>query len=310
MHGPLDQPRGPLPTRALQPLHLQVNLAGTLGEQPQQLLGQALELPVAVGVRSCPLNPECPGQLPLVGGPVDRVGGQPMPIQVAAIQRGPAAVRPLHPVGHHQVGVQQRVAFSGRPVVEPNRQQPPSGHMLDTSVAAAGAQVLVQVAGRFGQSRVMGGQHRPAGGRIPEAVQDRHALGRPQNHIERGHGVAAMGPAQQLPGAWVPALEHPLEPRRRCFALQPQRAGAGAVPPAWGLAVAGQVRLVVGGQLAGVVRLPPHRQLGDVGHHPAAPLPAAVGASNAPVVHCSSDDYGSSVERTATLHPLWRCRAA
>jgi hypothetical protein len=45
------------------------------------------------------------------------------------------------------------------------------------------------------------------------------------------------------------ALEHGLEPRRRCFALQPEGAGAGAVPAAWGLTVTGQVLLVVGGQL-------------------------------------------------------------
>jgi hypothetical protein len=37
-----------------------------------------------------------------------------------------------------------------------------------------------------------------------------------------------------------------------------------------------------------------------------APLPpAAAGASNAPVVHCCPRmNFGSSVERTATLHPL------
>jgi hypothetical protein len=66
-----------------------------------------------------------------------------------------------------------------------------------------------------------------------------------------------------------------------------QAAGAGAVPPAWGLAVAGQVLFVVGGQLAGVILLPPHRQLGDVDDHPDHSPPAIVGASNAPVVHCS-----------------------
>jgi hypothetical protein len=48
--------------------------------------------------------------------------------------------------------------------------------------------------------------------------------------------------------------------------------GTGAVPPAWTLTVAGQIRFVVGGQLAGVVRLTAHRQLRDVGHHP--PLPS------------------------------------
>jgi hypothetical protein len=48
------------------------------------------------------------------------------------------------------VGVQQWVARLGCPVVEADRQQPLSGHVLDTAVAAAGAQVLVQVADRLG----------------------------------------------------------------------------------------------------------------------------------------------------------------
>jgi hypothetical protein len=88
-----------------------------------------------------------------------------------------------------------------------------------------------------------------------------------------------MGAAQQLAGSGVAPLEHGLEPGHRCFALQPEGRGGGAVPAAWGLAVAGQVLFVVGGQLAGVVGLPAHRQLGDIGHHLAASLPAFVGAS-------------------------------
>ena len=185
-----------------------------------------------------------------------------------AVQGRPASVRPLDPVGHHQMGMQQRIAFSGRPVVEADRQQPLSGHMLDTAMATAGPQVLIQVGNGLGQPGMMGGEHRPAGGRIPQAVEDRDALGRPQHHVEGRHGVAAMRTAQQLPRRRVPAFEHGLEPRRRCFALQRQTAGAGAVPPAWGLPVTRQILLVVGGQLAGVVGLPPHGELGDVGHHP------------------------------------------
>jgi hypothetical protein len=76
------------------------------------------------------------------------------------------------------------------------------------------------------------------------------------------------GAAEELPGVGVAALEHPPEARRRCFALQPQGGGAGAVPAAWGLAAARQVLLVVGDQLAGVVGLPAYRELDDVGHHP------------------------------------------
>jgi hypothetical protein len=176
------------------------------------------------------------------------------------------------------MGMQKRIALSGRPVVEPDRQHSLSGHVLDTAVAAAGPQVLVQVADRLGQPRVVSRQHRPASGRIAEAVEDRDALGGPQHHVKGGHSVAAMRATQELASGGVAALEHGLEPGRRCFALQPDAAGAGAVPAAWTLTVAGEVLLVVGGQLAGVVLLPTNRELGDVGHHPAAPLPALVAA--------------------------------
>jgi thiol-disulfide isomerase/thioredoxin len=164
----------------------------------------------------------------------------------------------------------------------------PAGHVLDPAMAAARPQVVVQVGDRLGQAGVMGGQDRPSGGRVAQAVEDRDALGRPQHHIERRDGAAVMRAPQQLPGGGIPAREHGLEPRQRCFALQPQAAGVGAVPSAWGLAVAGQVLLVIGSQLTGVVGLPPHRELGDVGHHPAAPLlRPSLAPANAPVVHCS-----------------------
>jgi hypothetical protein len=123
---------------------------------------------------------------------------------------------------------------------------------------------------------------------------------------QRREPRSCRGPAEQLPSRRVAALEHGLEPGHRCFALQAQAPGASAVPAARGLAVTGQILLVVGGQLPGVVLLPPHRQLGDVGDHPAAP-PAFVGASECTrgALH-SSDDSGSSVVRNGAGHPLWR----
>jgi hypothetical protein len=42
-------------------------------------------------------------------------------------------------------------------VVEPDGQQPLSGHVLDTTVAAASPEVLVQVGDRLGQPSMMGG---------------------------------------------------------------------------------------------------------------------------------------------------------
>jgi hypothetical protein len=156
-------------------------------------------------------------------------------------------------------------------MVEADRQQPLSGHVLDTAMAAPGPELGVQVGDRLGDAGVVGGQHRPARRWVTQAVQDRDALGRPQDHVERGHGALAVGAAEQLASAGVAALEHGLEPGHGCFALQAEAGGAGAIPPPWGLPVARQVLLVVGGQLAGVVLLPPHRQLGHIRHHP--PLP-------------------------------------
>src|SRR4029453_15943186 len=46
---------------------------GALGEPIDQRLGHPLELPVAVAVRRRPLHPERPGELALIGGPVDGV---------------------------------------------------------------------------------------------------------------------------------------------------------------------------------------------------------------------------------------------
>jgi hypothetical protein len=131
--------------------------------------------------------------------------------------------------------------------------------------------VLVQVGRRLADTGVVGVKHRPPGGRIAQAVEHRHALGRAQHHIERRHRVAAMGAAEQFASGGVAALEHPPEVRRRCFALQPERPGAGAVPPARGLTVTRQVLLVVSGQLTGVILLPANRQFRDVGHHPLLP---------------------------------------
>jgi hypothetical protein len=79
--------------------------------------------------------------------------------------------------------------------------------------------VLVQVGDRLGQSGVMGGQHGSSGGRIAKAVEDRDALGRPQDHIKGGHRITAVGAAEQLGGIGVAAFEHSLELGHGCFAL-------------------------------------------------------------------------------------------
>jgi hypothetical protein len=91
-------------------------------------------------------------------------------------------------------------------VVEADRQQPLAGHVLDTAMSAPCAHMLVQVGHRLGQPRVMGGQHDSSGGRVTQGVEDRDALGRPQDHIEGGHSEHAESPPRHATGcpSWSP----------------------------------------------------------------------------------------------------------
>jgi hypothetical protein len=157
-------------------------------------------------------------------------------------------------------------------------------------VATPGAKLPVQVGDRLGQPGVVGGQRRPPSRRIPQAVQQRHALGRPEDHVEGGYRVAAVRPSEQLAGLGVAALEDPLERLGAGLAVLAEAGGAGAVPPAWALAVAGQVLLVVLGDLTGVVVLPPDRQLGHVRDHPAPASRPVLRERIHPRVHCSSEN--------------------
>ena len=57
-------------------------------------------------------------------------------------------------------------------MVEADRQQPLSGHVLVAAVATTSPQVSVQVDDRLPDTSVVGGQHRPAGRRLAQAVED------------------------------------------------------------------------------------------------------------------------------------------
>ena len=210
-----------------------------------------------------------------------------MPVQVPAVQGRPAAVRPLDPVGDDQMGVQQRIALSGGPVVEPDRQQPLSGHVLDTTMAATGAQVLVQVGDRLGQPGMMGGQHRPAGRRIPEAVEDRDALGRPQDHIEAqgrrcGHAGGRAAPRSwgRGPRTWPGTRPPMLRPAAPSWWHRRRTTGPGTHR--------GRTDTARGRWPARGCNTPPARPRAWRYRPPPRRVPPAfVGASNAPLVHCS-----------------------
>src|SRR6266568_1861849 len=72
-------------------------------------------------------------------------------------------------------------------------------------MAASRADVVLQVAERLLGRLVVGVQHLGGDLGIAQAVQQRHALGRPQHHIERRHPMVAVRAAEQLSvSGWRP----------------------------------------------------------------------------------------------------------
>jgi hypothetical protein len=172
-------------------------------------------------------------------------------------------------------------------MIKADRQNPSSGHVLDTTMAAAGPQVLVQVADRLADTDVMRRQDRLAGGQVTEAVEDRDALGRPQDHIKAGHSIPAIGTAQQLPSRRVAALEHGLEAGHGCFALQPKGCWRRRRTTDLGTH-RGQTDTARGRWPARGCSTPPAPPRAWRCRPPPRRFPPAfVGASNAPLVHCS-----------------------
>ena len=194
-------------------------------------------------------------------------------------------------------------------MVEPDRQQPLSGHMLVPAVAAARPDVGVQVCDRLGDAGVVGVQHRPPGDGVTEAVQDGDALGGSQHHVEGGHGAVAVRSAEELAGVGVAALEHAPEALDRCFAFQPEQRRAVAVPAAWGLAVGGQVLFVVAGEFAGVVVSRPTASFAMSATTCCCLLAAVDASKRTRGALLSSDDFGSRVERAVWVQVLWRALA-
>jgi hypothetical protein len=229
--------------------------------------------------------PPASGQAP-AGGPVDGIDGQPMPIQIPSIQGRPTSIRPLDPVGHHQMGMQQRIALSGRPVVEPDRQQPLSGHVLDTAMATASAQVSVQVPDRLGPRRCGGLQAPPA--RSPDRRARRESTRswsaaathqRRARHCGHAGGPAAPRSSGRGPRTWPgtpPAMLRPAAPairrRRRTTGLGTHR---------------GQTDTPRGRRPAHGCNTPPVPPTAWRCRPPLGCLPPSLARANAPLVHCS-----------------------
>ena len=189
---------------AFQPLQLGGDLLVPLGERPHQLLGHAHDGLVAPPVRLPPFDPQGAGQLPLVGRPVDHIGGLAVGEQVAGVQGAPVPVGALGAVDDDQMGVRQRVTRAADAVGEPHHHQPRPADMLRPTPTRAGADLPVQVGHRLPDPDLM---RRPGGPPrlvVAEAVEDGDVLDRPQHQIPPGHRITAGWAAELLTGVGVP----------------------------------------------------------------------------------------------------------
>jgi hypothetical protein len=133
-------------------------------------------------------------------------------------------------VGHHQMGVQQRIA---RPDVRWSKPtaSSPAVHMLMSTMAAARPQVLVQVGGGLGHAGLVGGQHRPAGRREDSSPRDpRPARPRPPPRAASSSPSLARANAPLVHcSPWTITGRAQSEPRRFIrYDGAWRRAGAGA----------------------------------------------------------------------------------
>jgi hypothetical protein len=139
--------------------------------------------------------------------------------------------------------------------------------MLGPMPPGARADLLIEVGNRRTHAGLVRLGDRRTGPLVPQRVQDRHVLVGAEHQIPRRHRIGTGRAAELLAGAGVLPGKQPLERRRRTLTLQAKRQGAATVEHPWRLAVAGQVLLAVAGDLAGVVVLPPGRQLVQIRRH-------------------------------------------
>jgi hypothetical protein len=153
------------------------------------------------------------------------------------------------------------------PVGAPDRHEPRPPDMLRPVSARAGPDLPIQVADRGLHPGLVGIPGRPAGVLVAEGIQDGDVLDRPQHQIPRRHRVRPGSTAELLAGVGVLPGEQPPELLLRAHARLAQRRTAGAQVLARTLTVAGQVLLVVAGDLSHVVVAAAGRQLMQVRGH-------------------------------------------
>ena len=176
----------------------------------EHLLGNAVDLGAAALNRT-PLNPEAPGQLVASDGLGDRARGLGGGEDRAHVGGAHAAVGAPDEVGDDDVGVQMRIARATARGCTRRRRSLGRRCCGDRRRRAEPGTRCARGSRARQHTRLVGGDHRPAGRRFADGGQHRHRLGGGEGEVEAGVGAPKGRARQRLAVARVAALEERLQ---------------------------------------------------------------------------------------------------
>ena len=177
-----------------------VDRHGPLGEDVEELVGDAGDLGLAVADRQ-PVDAEAVGELVAQHGLVEAAEHALVPLEVAGVERQPAAFRRVDLGGDDRVGVDLRIVGTRRGLAECGDRQPVGVGMHPPAVGAdAGRRAEpLEVRQGCGDGDVVGLQQPRVAGECPP---HRQRLGCRERRVEPGDGTddPAVGgdPVEQL----------------------------------------------------------------------------------------------------------------
>jgi hypothetical protein len=259
-------------------LHRGVDLGGTLGEDGDQLGGEAGDLGLPVDDRE-PVDPEAVGEFAAQHRLVQAAQHPLLQFQIAAVEGEPAAVDRLHLGRDHGVGVDLGVVGTRRRLPERRNRQALGVGMQPAAVAAhpCGRPEPFQIGQRRGHGDVVGFKEPLIAGQPP---QHRHGLRRRKRRIESadgldhspsGKGAIDQRRAKLCPRDGVMARQQPLQLVGAHRAQQAERGRLTARPHPGRLArrtgqVAGVVRSRCGRRRSMNRRHPQHQTRHPIAH--------------------------------------------
>ena len=184
-------------------LHVLEDPGAALGEVLDDLPRHPLDVRGALFDRA-PGEPEALGHLPPQLRLIQKAGRLGMPVEMASIQRPPPTIRALRQIAGHDVGVQQRIAITRRPMPKRRRHQPRAAHLdHPAGTTPPPARLALHGAQRRVDGRVVRLGELPGDRRVGDPPEDAHRLRGSERQIKARHRTltrraAKPGPRQEL----------------------------------------------------------------------------------------------------------------